>query len=61
MEYIYWHSVQGEGGLDVKESQHEVDKKHLEYWYECIDEENPHVDMVSEVVMVQENVLKSMK
>jgi len=60
-EYLYWHSVQGEGGANVEESEHEVDKKHLEYWYECIDEEVSHIDMESEVLMIQEDVRKSME
>ena len=30
-EYLYWYSVQGEGGIDVNESNHWIDKKHLEY------------------------------
>ncbi len=60
-EYLYWHSLQGEGGSNVEESAHEIDKKHLEYWYKCIDEEIPHIDMESEVLMVQESVRKSMK
>jgi hypothetical protein len=34
-EYLYWYSVQGEGGQNVQESQHWIDKKHLEYWEEC--------------------------
>lgn len=60
-EYLYWYSVQGEGGINVEDSQHEIDKKHLEYWYECIDEEVPHVDLKTEVVMIQECVRKAMK
>jgi len=36
-EYLYWYSVQGEGGQEVEESDHWIDKKHLEYWEECID------------------------
>lgn len=59
-EYLYWYSVQGEGGINVENSQHEVDKVHLKYWYECIDEEVPHVDMTKEVVMIQEPIRKLM-
>jgi hypothetical protein len=59
-EYLYWFSVQGEGGKNVEESQHEIDKKHLEYWYECIDEENPHVDLETKVVMIPEDIRKAM-
>ena len=60
-EYLYWYSVQGEGGTDVEASQHEIDKKHLEFWYECIDEEAPTAQMKTEVVMIQDVVKDAMK
>ena len=40
-------------------SNHEVDKKHLEYWYECIDEDFKHMNMETKVVMIPERI-KSM-
>ncbi|MED1608540.1 DUF6176 family protein [Bacillus paranthracis] len=60
-EHLYWYSVQGEGGALVENSHHEIDKKHLEFWYECIDEEVPSVDMKTEVVMIQDVVKDAMK
>ncbi|RCW62588.1 DUF6176 family protein [Saliterribacillus persicus] len=60
-EYLYWHSIQGDGGAHVEESQYEVDKKHLEYWYVCIDEETSLTNLTSEVLMIQEDVRKSME
>jgi hypothetical protein len=36
-EYLYWYSVQGVGGQEVEDSESFIDKKHLEYWEECID------------------------
>ena len=60
-DYLYWYSVQGEGGIEVENSQHEIDKKHLEFWYECIDEKEPAVDMKTEVVMIQDAVKEAMK
>ena len=36
-EYLYWYSIQGEGGIEVEDSESWIDKKHLEYWKECID------------------------
>ena len=60
-EYLYWFSVQGEGGNQVEASEHEVDKKHLAYWYECIDEEVPHVDLETKVVMIPEHIRMAMK
>lgn len=59
-EYLYWYSVQGEGGQEVEQSNHWIDKKHLEYWDECIDETFRPVDLQTEVVMIPEKVRKSM-
>ena len=36
-EFLYWYSIQGKGRQDVMESQSWIDKKHLEYWDACID------------------------
>ena len=60
-EYLYWYSVQGEGGQDVETSSHWVDKKHLEYWDECIDETFGSVDLSTEVVMIPNAVKAAMK
>lgn len=60
-EYLYWYSVQGEGGQNVEESDHWIDKKHLEYWHECIDPSYEPVDLSTEVVMIPENVRQVMK
>ncbi|PEY42378.1 hypothetical protein CN354_02730 [Bacillus cereus] len=60
-EYLYWYLVQGKGGTDVESSQHEIDKKHVEFWYECIDEEAPATDMKTEVIMIQDVVKEAMK
>lgn len=59
-EYLYWYSVQGENGQDVEESQHWIDKRHLEYWNECIDSSFRAVDLTTEVVMIPEKVRKVM-
>lgn len=59
-EYLYWYSIQGEGGIHVEQSQHEIDKQHVAFWYECIDEEVPATDMKAEVVMIQGAVREAM-
>jgi len=59
-EYLYWYAVQGTGGMDVDESEHWIDKKHIEYWDECIDETFKPVDLKTEVVMIPEKVRNSM-
>lgn len=60
-EYLYWYSVQGEGGSEVTNSNHEIDKQHLVYWEECIDEEYMPVDLKTEAVMIQESIQAEMK
>ena len=50
-EFLYWYSVQGDGGKRVDQSMHWVDQKHLEYWQECI-EPDYSTDMKVEVVMI---------
>lgn len=59
-EYLYWFSVQGGNGQEVEESEHWIDKKHLEYWAECIDATFRPVDLKTEVVMIPEKVRKVM-
>lgn len=55
------YSVQGKGGQDVEASEHWIDKKHLEYWEECIDKSYIPVDLPLEVVMIPEKVRQVMK
>ena len=43
--YFYWYSIQGENGNAVEDSESYIDKKHLEYWEECIDSTYRPVDM----------------
>lgn len=60
-EYLYWYSIQGEGGIDVEQSDHWIDKKHLEYWDECIDKNYKPVDLITEVVMIPNHIRHLMK
>ncbi len=59
-EFLYWYSVQGEGGQEVEESGHWIDKKHLAYWDECIDDTFEPVDLKTEVLMIPEKIRNSM-
>lgn len=59
-EFLYWFSVQGEGGQQVEESNHWIDEKHLEYWAECIDDTFKPTDLQTEVVMIPQKVRSSM-
>lgn len=60
-EYLYWCSVQGEGGQTVEESDHWVDRVHLQYWRECIDYNFEPVDMKLETVMIPEKIRNVME
>lgn len=60
-EYLYWYSVQGEQGEDIETSDYEIDKKHLEYWQECIDQSFGSKDLTTEVVMIPKKIQKMMK
>ncbi|MGB5947066.1 DUF6176 family protein [Paenisporosarcina sp.] len=61
VEYLYWYSVQGKGGIEVQDSHHDIDKQHLAYWNECIDQDFRPIDLKTEVVMIQENILAAME
>ncbi|WP_430905201.1 DUF6176 family protein [Planococcus halocryophilus] len=37
--------MQGEGGVELENSSHGVDQKHMEFWNEYIDSNYPSVDM----------------
>lgn len=59
-DYLYWFSIQGEGGADVRESKHWVDEKHLEYWRACIDDSYAHVDLAPRVTMIPARVMDTL-
>lgn len=60
-DYLYWYSIRGENGQDVEESEHWLDKKHLEYWDECIDPAFIPVDISPEVIMIPEHIKEAMR
>ena len=37
VEYLYWYSIQGEGGSGVESSGHWLDRAHLDFRRRCID------------------------
>ncbi|MDP5274974.1 DUF6176 family protein [Chengkuizengella axinellae] len=65
-EYLYWYAVQGESEPDATLTEDEITKKneiikkHMEYWEECIDQEYQATPIVTDVVMVPENIEKNM-
>ena len=58
-EDLYWYSIQGENGIRVEESDSWIDKKHLEYWDECIDK-NYYVEMSMQVSMIPHHIANLM-
>lgn len=60
-EYLYWYSVQREGGQSVETSTHWIDEKHMYYWRECIDPSFEAVDLTVGAVMIPQKVRASMK
>lgn len=59
--YFYWYSIQGENGNTVEESESYIDKKHIEYWDECIDPEYKPVDLVLEQSLITPDIIKNMR
>lgn len=60
-EYLYWYSVQAEGGIEIEESESYIDKKHMEYWEECIDPSYSMVDLDPQVIMIPKPVYETME
>lgn len=60
-EYLYWYSVQGPGGIDVEESTHWIDVKHLAYWDKCIDNTFRPEELTPAVVMIPQRVRQVMQ
>ena len=60
-EYLYWYSIQGEGGIEVENSESWIDTRHLEYWEECIDKDFKSKDLDVQVVMIPEKIQEKMK
>ena len=59
-EYLYWFSVQGEGGESVKTSPFPVSQKHLEFHEECVDPEYGMRDAQSQVIIAPRQVAQAM-
>lgn len=61
IDYLYWYSVQGEGGSGVEQSGHWLDEKHVQYWRACIDDAFPAEDLTPRVTMIPERVEAAME
>jgi hypothetical protein len=60
VDYLYWYTVQGPGGRRVEDSDHSMDRRHMEYFRECVDESVPPVVLRSRVHLVPESVQAAM-
>jgi hypothetical protein len=59
-DYLTWVSVQDEKGADVGTSPHEVDRLHLAFWSECIDDTYGRHDAQPQVIMVPPGIAAAM-
>lgn len=58
--YLYWFSVQGEGAVEVADSDFAVDKQYLMYWEACIDSEYGEALLQTNITMIPETLSKWM-
>lgn len=49
------------GGIEVEDSESYIDKKHLEYWEECIDPSYGMVDLDPQVLMIPKPIYETME
>jgi hypothetical protein len=49
-DYLTWVTVQDEKGADVRTSPHEIDRLHLAFWSECIDDTYGRHDAQPQVI-----------
>ncbi len=55
-EFLYWFSIQGEGGEHVRTSPFEVDRLHIAFHEECIDHDYGMRDAQPQVIMIPDAV-----
>ena len=60
IDYLYWYSVQGESGRAVEQSEHWLDKHHIAFWRECIDDAYPGEDLTPRVHMLPQRIEAAM-
>lgn len=61
VDYLYWYSVQGEDGAPVEASEHWLDRAHIDFWRECIDDEYPGEDLAPRMHVAPRRVEGSMR
>jgi hypothetical protein len=59
-EFVSWFSIQSEAAEPVESSLHEIDKIHLAYWRECIDQAYGQHASVPQVIMIRKKLAATM-
>lgn len=49
------------GGTEVRDSAHWIDRKHLQYWDECIDPDFAPQTLATRVSMIPQRILEQMQ
>lgn len=60
-DFLTWFSIQGKNGSDVKTSEHEIDKIHLEFWNECIDSNYRPFEKKPEAIFIHPEIYEKIK
>lgn len=60
-KYLTWFSVQGEDGEMCMTSDLELDKVHMKYWKECIDDSVPAENQKLKLFLLNKNLVKLVK
>jgi len=60
-EFLYWFSIQGEGGEHVTTSPFKIDREHIKFSKECIDIRRGKTDLRPQVVMIPARIRTLMK
>ena len=59
-KFLYWVSIQGEGGKTVETSPFEIDRIHREFMEKCIDHDYGRKEAQPQVIIIPEIVARSM-
>ncbi|MCF6418479.1 DUF6176 family protein [Furfurilactobacillus milii] len=58
--YLCWYSIQGDNPRPVEDSESELDKRHVAYWEDCIDESVPSLKFDHVVNYVPDELMQKM-
>jgi hypothetical protein len=60
-EFLYWLTVQGEEGEEVKTSPFDIDHVHIEFWNECIDRDYGEQNAFPQLILVPPHIAQAME